>query len=48
MYFSIRENGVKCKICGKQDTSTIEISESALNAIRYTVTAPSKNYIPLV
>lgn len=42
MYFSIRENGVKCKICGKQDTSTIEISESALNAIRYTVTAPSK------
>lgn len=41
-YFSIKDNGLKCKICGKQDTSTIEISESTLNAIKYTVTAPPK------
>ncbi len=41
-YFSIKENGLKCKICGKQDTSTIAISESTLNAIKYTVTAPPK------
>lgn len=41
-YFSIKENGVKCEICGKQDTSTIAISESTLNAIKYTVTAPPK------
>ncbi|MCI8470556.1 MAG: DNA repair protein RecO [Clostridia bacterium] len=41
-YFSIKDNGVKCKICEKQDTSTLEISESTLNAIRYTVTAPPK------
>ena len=41
-YFSIKDNGVKCKICGKQDTSSIEISQSTLNAIRYTVTAPPK------
>ena len=41
-YFSIKDNGVKCKICGKQDTSTIQISESTLNAIKYTVTAPPK------
>lgn len=40
--FSIKDNGVKCKICGKQDTSTIQISESTLNAIKYTVTAPPK------
>lgn len=40
--FSIKENGLKCKICGKQDTSTITISESTLNAIKYTVTAPPK------
>lgn len=40
--FSIKDNGVKCKICGKQDTSTIQISQSTLNAIKYTVTAPSK------
>lgn len=42
IYFSMKDNGVKCKICGKQDTSTIQISESTLNAIKYTVTAPPK------
>ena len=41
-YFSIKDNGLKCKICGKQDTSTIAISESTLNAVKYTVTAPPK------
>ena len=41
-YFSIKDNGVKCVSCGKQDTSTIQISKSTLNAIRYTVTAPPK------
>lgn len=41
-YFSIKDNGLKCNICGKQDTSTIKISESTLNAIKYTVTAPPK------
>lgn len=41
-YFSIKDNGLKCKTCGKQDTSTIEISKSTLNAIKYTVTAPPK------
>lgn len=40
--FSIKDNGLKCKFCGKQDTSSIGISESALNAIKYTVTAPAK------
>ena len=41
-YFSIKDNGLKCNICGKQDTSCIKISESTLNAIKYTITAPSK------
>lgn len=41
-YFSIKDNGLKCKICGKQDTSAIAISESTCNAIIYTVTAPAK------
>lgn len=41
-YFSLKDNGFTCKICGKQDTSTIQISESTLNAIKYTVTAPPK------
>ncbi len=41
-YFSIKDNGLKCKICGKQDTSAISIGQSTLNAIRYTITAPPK------
>lgn len=41
-YFSIKDNGFKCKACGKQDTSAISISKSTLNAIKYTVTAPPK------
>lgn len=40
--FSIKDNGLKCKACGKQDTSMIQMSESTLNAIKYTVTAPPK------
>ena len=42
VYFSVKDNGLKCNICGKQDTSCIKISESTLNAIKYTVTAPAK------
>ena len=41
-YFSIKDNGLKCKTCGKQDTSAIQISKSTLNAIKYIVTAPPK------
>ncbi|MCI8410920.1 MAG: DNA repair protein RecO [Clostridia bacterium] len=40
--FSIRDNGVKCEICSKQDKSTINMSESTANAIKYVVTAPAK------
>ena len=41
-YFSIKDNGLKCQICGKQDTSSIKISQSTMNAIKYTVIAPPK------
>ena len=41
-YFSLRENGFKCEKCGRIDKSTISVSESTINAIRYTVTAPPK------
>ena len=41
-YFSIKDNAMKCETCGKQDTSTIQMSESTCNAIKYTVTAPPK------
>ena len=40
--FSIKDNGFKCNICSKQDTSSISMSESTKNAIKYTITAPAK------
>ena len=41
-YFSIKDNGFKCENCGKQDKSSIEISKSTKNAIKYVVTSPPK------
>ena len=41
-YFSIKDNGLKCETCSKQDKSAIQISESTKNAIKYIVMAPSK------
>ena len=41
-YFSLRDNGLKCEICGKQDKSAVEISEGTLNAIKYAILAPAK------
>lgn len=41
-YFSIRDNGLKCEACSRQDKSALYMSKSTLNAIKYTVTAPAK------
>lgn len=41
-YFSIKDNGFKCESCSKQDTSTIKMNESTVNAIKYTILAPAK------
>ena len=41
-YFSIKDNGLKCNICGKQDTSCIQINSSTVKAIKYTIIAPPK------
>lgn len=40
--FSLKDNGFKCLACSKQDTSTIAMNQSTINAIKYTVTAPAK------
>ncbi len=40
--FSIKDNGFKCNMCEKLDTSTIKINESTKNALKYIITAPSK------
>lgn len=41
-YFSIRDNGFKCKECTKTDTSAIEISGATQNAIKYIMGADPK------
>lgn len=41
-YFSIKDNGFKCESCSKQDTSTIKMNGSTVNAIKYTILAPAK------
>ena len=40
--FSIKDNGFKCENCGRQDKSSIDMSISTKNAIRYTISAPPK------
>lgn len=41
-YFSFKDNGFKCKTCGKQDTGAFGISEATRNAIIYSIKADSK------
>ncbi len=41
-HFSIRDNGFKCEACSRQDKSSIFMSESTRNAIKYTISAPAK------
>lgn len=41
-YFSIKDNGLKCKACARSDKGAIEISPSTFLAIKYIVTAPPK------
>ena len=41
-YFSIVDNGFKCANCGKVDKSSINISPTTADAIRYVVIAPAK------
>lgn len=41
-YFSIKDNGLKCKKCGRQDKGSISINQSTWLAIKYIVMAPPK------
>lgn len=41
-YFSLKDNGFKCNICSRLDKSSIHMSQSTANAIKFTVTAPPK------
>lgn len=41
-YFSLKDNGLKCEDCSKQDSGAIQISESTKKAIQYISIAPAK------
>ena len=41
-YFSIKDNGVKCSSCGRQDKGAIEILPVTYDALRFIATAPAK------
>ncbi len=41
-FFSIRDNGFKCKNCGKVDKSAINMCATTVDAIRYIILAPAK------
>lgn len=40
--FSIKDNGFKCEPCARQDTSSIRISPTTVDAIRYIILSPAK------
>ena len=42
LYFSLKDSGFKCGICGKLDTSVIQIRKTTMEAIQYIVLAPAK------
>lgn len=41
-YFSLRDNGLKCENCGRQDKGAIQISSGVVTAIKYIVMSPPK------
>ena len=41
-YFSFKDNGLKCKTCGKLDKGAIEITDTTKDAIRYIILANPK------
>ena len=42
-YFSVKDNGIKCLSCSKQDKGAIKISLSTLTALKYITLASTKN-----
>ena len=42
IYFSVKDDGVKCSHCGKMDKSVIEISKATYVALKYIVLATAK------
>lgn len=41
-YFSVKDNGIKCVACSKQDKSVIHMSKETLYAVRYAIMGEAK------
>ena len=41
-YFSLKDNGLKCRACAKIDKGAIELSDSTVKAIKYIIWADAK------
>jgi len=41
-YFSIKDNGFKCGLCGKNDKGAVEVNDSTVKALKYIVMCPAK------
>lgn len=41
-YFSFKDNGLKCSLCGKNDKGAIEVNETTIKALKYIVMCPAK------
>ena len=42
VYFSFKDNGLKCDACGRQDKSAMQVSEATVKAIKFIVWADPK------
>jgi len=41
-YFSFKDNGFKCALCGKHDKGAVEINDGTAKALKYIVLCPAK------
>ena len=42
IYFSIKDNGIKCEVCKRQDKGAIKISEVAYTTLLYILSSEPK------
>ena len=42
LYFSIRDNGIKCDVCKRQDKGAIELSQTAYTSLVYILSSDAK------
>lgn len=41
-YFSFKDNGFKCSLCGKNDKGVVEVSQGTVKALKYVALCPPK------